>query len=568
MALSPALARSFFSRGKKNVPNAGRRAQFFLSPAAARRLTCRLFMKPVVLIIRDGWGENHNSAHDRYNAVKLASLPVSRRLSAEWPRTEIAAHGLDVGLPVGIMGNSEVGHQNIGAGRIVDQEIVRIDKGLADPAFKDNPAFRGAVENARKTGGKLHFFGLASAAGVHSTLPHLYSLLRLAKNENLGADRVFVHAFMDGRDSPPTSGKGFVEEIEREMKAIGVGKIAGVAGRFWAMDRDNRWERVQKAYDALTGGPALEAPSAAAAVQAYYDKPLDDSRKGDEFVLPTRITNADGKPLALIEDGDSVIFFNFRGDRPREITRAFIDDAFAGFPRPKKLSLFYATMTDYQKGLCPNVLFHKPPKMANILGDWVAQKGIAQFRTAETEKYPHVTFFFNDYREEPFPLEDREVVPSPKEVATYDLKPEMSSEGVTAVAKAAILSGKYGLVVINYANADMVGHTGSLPAAIRSCEAVDKGLGELLAALDSVGGRALVCADHGNSDQMWEPEQNCAHTRHTLNPVEVVIYGAGLRGKKMRPLNTGRLADIAPTLLDLMGLDKPAEMTGESLIAS
>ncbi len=522
-------------------------------------------MKPVVLIIRDGWGENHNHAHDKFNAVKLANLPVSRRISKEWPRTEIAACGLDVGLPAGIMGNSEVGHQNIGAGRIVDQEIVRIDKGLSDPNFKNNPTFRAAIDNVKKTGGKLHFFGLASAAGVHSTLPHLYSLLQLTKNE--GLEKVFVHAFMDGRDSPPTSGKGFIREIEQQMQSIGVGKIASVAGRFWAMDRDNRWERVEKAYNALTGGEALEAVSAEAAVQAYYDKPLDASRHGDEFVLPTRVVTAPGQPVALIEDGDSVIFFNFRGDRPREITRAFIDPEFSGFARPKLLQLFYATMTEYQKGLCPNVLFHKPPKMVNILGDWVAQKGIAQFRTAETEKYPHVTFFFNDYREEPFPGEDREVVPSPKDVATYDLKPEMSSVGVTAVAKKAILSGKYGLIVINYANADMVGHTGSLEAAEKACEAVDKGLGELLAAIDQVGGKALVCADHGNSDQMWEPEAHSAHTRHTLNPVEVVIYGEGCKGKHLRQTD-GRLADIAPTLLDLMSLPKPAEMTGKSLIES
>lgn len=518
-------------------------------------------MKPTVLIIRDGWGENHNPAHDKFNAVKLAGIPVSRRLSREWPRTEIAAHGLDVGLPEGIMGNSEVGHQNIGAGRIVDQEIVRIDKGLLEPAFRDNRAYRGAIDNVRKTGGRLHFLGLASAAGVHSTLPHLYALLRLVRDEGLGAGRVFIHAFMDGRDSPPTSGKGFIREIETQVGAIGVGQIASVAGRFWAMDRDNRWDRVQKAYEALVGGDAPVATSAEAAVQAYYDHPLDSSRHGDEFVPPTRIAAS-----ATIADGDSVIFFNFRGDRPRELTRAFIDPAFEGFARPKKLDIYFATMTEYQKGLCPNVLFHKPPKMKNILGEWLSNQGIAQYRTAETEKYPHVTFFFNDYREEPFPAEDREVIPSPKDVATYDLKPQMSSEGVTAAAKAAILGGKYGLVVINYANADMVGHTGSLPAAIASCEAVDRGLGELLAAIDSVGGNALICADHGNSDQMWEPEADSAHTRHTLNPVEVVIYGAGAKGLKMKPANTGRLADIAPTVLALMGLQQPAEMTGQSLI--
>jgi 2,3-bisphosphoglycerate-independent phosphoglycerate mutase len=513
------------------------------------------------------------------------------------------------------MGNSEVGHQNIGAGRIVDQEILRLNKGLADPVFAQNADFRAAVEFARQHDGKLHLFGLASAAGVHSELSHLYALVRFAKAE-LPGDKIFVHAFMDGRDSPPTSGLAFISEIEEKLLEIGAGKIASVAGRFWAMDRDNRFSRVQKAYDALTGGEALAAPSAAAAVQRYYDNPLDTSRNGDEFVLPTRITSADGNPVAVIADGDAVIFFNFRGDRPREITRCFIfDDAQLGelvernkegnivhaFARPKKLDIFYATLTDYQKGLCPNILFRKPPKMVNILGDWIAKRGIAQFRTAETEKYPHVTFFFNDYRDEPFPLEDREVTPSPKDVATYDLKPEMSSVGVTASAekailakaqnippadddsedthtktaeaKAAILSGKYGLIVINYANPDMVGHTGNLPAVIKACEAVDKGLGELLTAIDAAGGNALICADHGNADQMWEPETNSPHTRHTLNPVEVVIYGTApdgqtLRTKKLAPLNTGRLADIAPTLLALMGIPQPPEMTGNNLIAA
>jgi 2,3-bisphosphoglycerate-independent phosphoglycerate mutase len=570
--------------------------------------------KPTVLIIRDGWGENHNPAHDTFNAIKLAHIPVSRRLSAGWPRTEVAAHGPDVGVPEGVMGNSEVGHQNLGAGRIVDQEILRLNKGLADPAFAQNADFRAAIEFARKHDGKLHLFGLASTAGVHSELSHLYALVRFAKAE-LPGGKIFVHAFMDGRDSPPTSGLAFLAQIEEKLREIGAGKVASVAGRFWAMDRDNRFSRVQKAYDALTGGEALSAPCSGAAVQRYYDNPLDPSRKGDEFVPPTQILGADGKPVAVIADGDAVIFFNFRGDRPREITRCFIfDDARLGelveygkdgsvvhaFTRPQKLNIFYATLTDYQKGLCPNILFRKPPKMVNILGDWISKHGIGQFRTAETEKYPHVTFFFNDYRDEPFPLEEREVTPSPKDVATYDLKPEMSSTGVTAAAekailakiesppaataetedthtktaeaKAAILSGKYGLVVINYANPDMVGHTGNLPAAIKACEAVDKGLGELLTAIDQAGGNALICADHGNADQMWEPETNSPHTRHTLNPVEVVIYGTAssgetLRGKKMSPPNTGRLADIAPTLLSLMGLPQPPEMTGKNLIA-
>lgn len=519
--------------------------------------------KPVLLIIRDGWGENHNAAEDQYNAVKLANLPVARRLSAEWPRTEILAHGLDVGLPVGIMGNSEVGHQNIGAGRIVDQEIVRIDKGIDEPAFKQNPAWRGAVDFVKKTGGTLHFFGLASDAGVHSTLPHLYSLLRLTKDE--GLKDVLVHAFMDGRDAPPTSGINFIRQMETEIAKIGVGQIASVAGRFWAMDRDNRWERVEKAYTALTGGAAAEAPSAEAAIQSYYDAPFSSSQTGDEFVPATRIVK-NGQPVGIIKDGDAVVFFNFRGDRPREITRAFTDPAFVGFSRPKLLNLFYVTMTEYEKGLCPNVLFRKPAKMVNILGEWVAKQGVKQFRCAETEKFPHVTFFFNDYREEAFTGEERGMAQSPKDVATYDLKPEMSAAEVTEKATKAILSGEYGLIVVNYANPDMVGHTGNIPAVMKACEAVDVGVGALLKAIDQVGGKVLVTADHGNCDLLWEVSENCAHTRHTLNPVEVVVYGAGAQGAKLRP--TGRLADIAPTLLAMMGLPQPPEMTGESLIAS
>lgn len=516
-------------------------------------------MKPVLLVIRDGWGENHNPKHDAYNAIKVANIPVSRGLSQHWPRTEILAHGLDVGLPVGIMGNSEVGHQNIGAGRIVDQEIVRIDKGLTNPkAMREIKAFRGLVDNVKATGGSVHLMGLCSEAGVHSTLPHLYALLRLLKEE--GLTKVFVHAFMDGRDSPPTSGLGYLKQCETEMAKIGVGKIASVSGRFWAMDRDNRWERVKTAYDALTGAPAPEADSASAAVQAYYDKPTESSMTGDEFVPATRIRGTD-----FIKDGDSVLFFNFRGDRPREITRAFIDPQFKGFARPRLLKLFYATLTNYEKGLCPNVIFDKPPKMVNILGEWVAKQGIKQFRTAETEKFPHVTFFFNDYREEPFAGEERGMAQSPKDVATYDQKPEMSASQVTEMAKAAILSENYGLIVVNYANPDMVGHTGSLKAVCQACEAVDQGLGVLLQAIKQVGGKAIITADHGNADQMWEPEENSPHTRHTLNPVEVVIYGKDCQSLKLRP--TGRLADIAPTLLDLMGLPKPDEMTGESLIS-
>ncbi|MGF1449319.1 MAG: 2,3-bisphosphoglycerate-independent phosphoglycerate mutase [Opitutales bacterium] len=520
-------------------------------------------MSPVLLIIRDGWGANHNDDHDAFNAVKRAHTPHCDRLSAEWPRTEIAAHGPDVGLREGIMGNSEVGHQNIGAGRIVDQEIVRIDKALETGALRQNAVFAKAIERAQ-AGGALHFFGLCSDAGVHAMLEHLYGLTTLI--QEAGLSRVYLHAFTDGRDTSPKSGLGFLKEVEATFAEIGVGQIASVCGRFWAMDRDKRWERVQQAYDCLTGrNVERTAKSATEALEYYYANPLDDSRQGDEFVVPTQIVDGEGQPVATVNDGDAVIFFNFRGDRPRELTRAFIDEDFDGFDRGPRRDLFYVTMTEYEKGLCPNVLFLKPPKMPNILGTYVSEQGLKQFRCAETEKFPHVTFFINDYREEPLPGEERQIVPSPKEVATYDQKPEMSAPGVTAAAKEAILSGEFALLVVNYANPDMVGHTGSLEAAQKACETVDAGVGELLEALDEVGGKALITADHGNADQMFDPKTDGPHTQHTLNPVEVVLYGKHCQDLKLSQ-EGGRLADIAPTLLKLMALPQPAEMTGQCLI--
>jgi len=519
--------------------------------------------KPVVLIIRDGWGENHDSSLDDYNAVKLAETPVADRLTAEWPRTEIEACGPAVGLPGGIMGNSEVGHQNIGAGRVVDQEIVRIDKGLETGSVKKSEALQGALANAKSKGTALHLMGLVSDAGVHSMLEHLYGLLRIAKDE--GLTTVFVHAFTDGRDTGPFTGKAFLEEVESKMAEIGVGRIAGIAGRYWAMDRDNRWDRVKRAYDCLTGR-ALErtAASAAEAIQRQYDEPETEGTKGDEFCPPTAIVDDVGKPVGTIGDGDSVIFFNFRGDRPRELTRAFLDDAFDGFDRGAKLDLFYATMTEYQKGLCPNIIFRKPPKMDDILAAYVSGKGIPQFRCAETEKFPHVTFFFNDYREEPFEGEERELIPSPKDCATYDEKPEMSAYGIRDASVEAIESGKFGLVVINFANPDMVGHTGVLEACIKACEVVDECVGDVLAAVDKADGRAVITADHGNSDQLWSKETGGPHTSHTLNPVELVIYGEGCKGLALR--EGGCLGDVAPTLLRLMELPQPKAMTGRSLV--
>jgi 2,3-bisphosphoglycerate-independent phosphoglycerate mutase len=550
------------------LPAAG--AEFFVIAAGGdlSRFTFPLTMsaprKPVLLVIRDGWGKNPDPAQNEFNAVALATKPCDDRLQAECPVTLIKASGLDVGLPDGVMGNSEVGHENIGAGRIVDQELVRLNKLFSEKRLATNPVWQDVVARA-KAGGKLHLMGIVSDAGVHGMLEHLFGILRQAKSD--GVQQVFIHAFTDGRDTPTTSGLGYIKQVEEKCREIGVGRIATVCGRFWAMDRDNRWERVQKAYDMLSGRASVaQADSAEAAVQAYYDAPASESMKGDEFVPATWIMS-DGKPVATFADGDAVLFYNYRGDRPREITKAFVIDDFQGFDRGPKLDLYYATMTEYEKGLPVHVISPKPEKLKNILGQVVSAAGIAQFRCAETEKNPHVTFFFNNYRHEPFPGEERACPASPK-VTTYDEQPEMSASEVTAKAKAAILSGKYGLIVVNYANPDMVGHTGSIPAATKAVEATDAGVGTLLEALASVGGRAVICADHGNCEQMWDASTNSPHTSHTLNLVEVFVVGDGFTksGTKMR--EGGRLADIAPTVLDLMGLPKPAEMTGESLVVS
>jgi 2,3-bisphosphoglycerate-independent phosphoglycerate mutase len=524
--------------------------------------------KPVLLVIRDGWGKNPDPSQDATNAIVQAHKPCDERLHAQFPHTLIRASGLDVGLPDGVMGNSEVGHENIGAGRIVDQELVRLNKLFSEKRLASNPVWRAVVERVnRRAGARLHLMGIVSDAGVHGMLEHLYGILRQAKADGLDPGQVFIHAFTDGRDTPPGSGLGYVQQVDTQCRAIGIGAIASVCGRFWAMDRDNRWERVARAYDMLTGRKSdAAAPSASKAVQAYYDKPLNDSQKGDEFVPPTWITGQDGKPLATIRDGDAVLFYNYRGDRPRELTKAFVLDGFKEFNRGPKLDLYYATMTEYESGLPVHVISPKPEPLKNILGRVVSDAGIAQFRCAETEKNPHVTFFFNNYRKDPFPGEDRACPPSPK-VPTYDLQPEMSAGEVTRQAREAILSGKYGLIVVNFANPDMVGHTGSLPATIKAVEATDRGVGELLAALRTMNGSAVICADHGNAEQMWDPTVNGPHTAHTLNPVEVFVVGDGIAAGRTKLRSGGRLADIAPTLLALMGLPQPAEMTGQNLMA-
>jgi 2,3-bisphosphoglycerate-independent phosphoglycerate mutase len=524
--------------------------------------------KPVLLVIRDGWGKNPDPAQNQTNAVFLAQKPCDDMLHAKYPHTLVRASGLDVGLPDGVMGNSEVGHENIGAGRIVDQELVRLNKLFSEKRLGTNGVWQGVVQRVKsRPGARLHLMGIVSDAGVHGMLDHLYGILRQAKSDGLQPGQVFIHAFTDGRDTPPTSGLGYVKQVEEQCGAIGLGQIATVCGRFYAMDRDNRWDRVSKAYWMLTGKESVAtAPNAVAAVQQYYDKPSTDSQKGDEFIVPTWVVGADGKPVATIRDGDAVVFYNYRGDRPREITKAFVIDGFKEFDRGAKLDLYYATMTEYETGLPVNVILPKPEKLKNILGQVVSDAGIAQFRCAETEKNPHVTFFFNNYRKDPFPGEDRACPPSPK-VATYDLAPEMSATEVTRVAKEAILSGKYGLIVVNFANPDMVGHTGSLPAAVKAVEATDRGVGELLAALAAKQGRAVILADHGNAEQMWDATVNGPHTAHTLNLVEVFVVGDGFAAGKTNMRQRGRLADIAPTVLTLMGLPQPAEMTGESLLA-
>jgi 2,3-bisphosphoglycerate-independent phosphoglycerate mutase len=523
--------------------------------------------QPVLLIIRDGWGKNPHPEQNAFNAVFLAKKPCDDRLHERYPVALVKASGEDVGLPAGVMGNSEVGHENIGAGRIVEQELLRLNRLFTEGKLASNAVWQGAVARVKERNSSLHFFGIVSDAGVHGMLEHLYGLLRQAKKDGVPPDRVFLHAFTDGRDTPPTSGLRYVKEVDEQCRQLGIGRIASVCGRFWAMDRDNRWERVSQAYALLTGRHAeATAPSAAAAVQAYYDQPLGPSQKGDEFVTPTAITGPDGRPLGPVRDGDAVVFYNYRGDRPRELTKAFVLDGFKEFDRGPKLDLYYATMTEYESGLPVKVISPKPEKLKHILGEVVSAAGLKQFRCAETEKNPHVTFFFNNYRGEPFPGEDRACPPSPK-VPTYDQQPEMSAAAVTQAAKEAILSGKYALIVVNFANPDMVGHTGSLEAAVKAVEATDRGVGELLAALEERHGRAVICADHGNCEQMWDPVHNVPHTQHTLNLVEVFVVGEGYAAGKTRMREGGRLADIAPTLLQLLELPQPPEMTGRSLLA-
>ena len=507
--------------------------------------------KPIVLMILDGYGLNDNCDH---NAVCEGKTPIMDQLMSQCPFVKGNASGLAVGLPDGQMGNSEVGHLNMGAGRIVYQELTRITKSIEDGDFFEVVEFLQAVENCKKSGSALHMWGLVSDGGVHSHNTHIYGLLELAKRN--GLDKVYVHCFLDGRDTPPASGKSFVEALEAKMKEIGTGKVASVMGRYYAMDRDNRWDRVERAYNAITKGEGNHVESATAGIQASYDKGVHD-----EFVEPFVVTE-DGKPLATVKDGDSVIFFNFRPDRAREITRAFCDDEFKGFPREKRLNLTYVCFTDYDETIKNKLVAFKKEAILNTFGNFLAQNNMTQARIAETEKYAHVTFFFNGGVEEPNKGEDRILVPSPK-VATYDLQPEMSAPIVCDKLVEAIKSGKYDVIIINFANPDMVGHTGIEGAAIKAIETVDACVGRTVEAIKETDGIMFICADHGNAEQLLDYETGEPFTAHTTNPVPFILVNAD-PAYKLR--EGGCLADIAPTLIELMGLKQPKEMTGKSLL--
>jgi len=534
---------------------------------------------PCVLIVRDGWGRNPHPEQDAFNAVKQARTPIADMLEREWPTTLIRTSGEDVGLPQGpdgpVMGNSEVGHQNIGAGRIVDQELMRITRAIRDGTFARNPVLLQAFAHARTHGTRVHLMGLVSNGQVHSDMDHLCALLAFAKSNGWPSDRLFVHVFTDGRDTAPEKGCDFVATLEGWLAGdLGtpgerIGRIATVIGRFWSMDRDHRWPRIERAWSCLLGRGGAVATSADAALAQAYAHPETPTQAGDEFVPPTRISGVNG----AIKDGDAVIFFNFRGDRPRELVKTFVlDDAAwatvqgGGFARdPRPTGLFFATMCAYEQGLPVEVLFARPPKLINILGDWMAQLGLTQFRCAETEKFPHVTFFFNDYQEQPFAGESRVIVPSPRDVSTYDQKPEMSALEVRDTVLARLCADDcQSLIVINFANPDMVGHTGNLAAAIRAVETVDACVGAVIEATLARGGSLVITADHGNAEQMRDPETGGPQTAHTNFTVPLSVVGEAFRGVSLH--SDGRLADIAPTLLDMMALPQPSEMTGRSLI--
>ncbi|EYE89077.1 phosphoglyceromutase [Fervidicella metallireducens AeB] len=501
-----------------------------------------------MLLILDGWGLN-NKANG--NAIANAKHPNFDKLWNEYPHTQLISSGLDVGLPRGQMGNSEVGHLNIGAGRIIYQDFTRINKEIEEGDFFRNTTLLEAIENAKKFNSSVHLLGLLSDGGVHSHIDHLKALLKLCKEKEL--DRVFVHAFLDGRDVPPQSALEYIDEIEKYMGELKIGRFATVAGRYYAMDRDKRWERVELAYNAMVKGEGELALSAREAVENSYKE-----NRTDEFVLPTVIIN-ENRPVSTIKNDDSVIFFNFRPDRAREITRAFVDQEFNGFER-EYFKTFYVCMTQYDVTI-PNVnVVYGPETHKNTLGEYLSKNGIKQLRIAETEKYAHVTFFFNGGVEKPNENEERILIPSPK-VATYDLQPEMSAIQVTDRVIEEIRSKKYDFIVLNFANPDMVGHTGVYDAAVKAIEVIDECLGRVVEEVRRQDGAVYITADHGNAEQMYDYETNEPFTSHTTNPVPFIVIGEG-----EVKLGSGRLSDIAPTILQFMNLEKPKEMTGRSLI--
>ena len=504
--------------------------------------------KPTVLLILDGYGLNDKKEG---NAVALANTPVMDKLMAEYPFVKGQASGMAVGLPEGQMGNSEVGHLNMGAGRIVYQELTRITKEIEDGTFFENEELVKAMENAKKNNSALHIFGLLSDGGVHSHITHMYGTLEMAKK--FGLEKVYVHAFLDGRDTPPASAAEYMQQMVDKMAEIGVGEVVTISGRYYAMDRDNNWDREEKAYVAMTKGEGVEETDPVQAIKNSYAKDVTD-----EFVLPT-VIKKDGQPVATITDGDSVVFCNFRPDRARQITRAFCADDFDGFAREKKLDLTFVCFTEYDVTIPNKLIAFKKVEVKNTFGEYLAAHNMKQARIAETEKYAHVTFFFNGGVEKQYENEDRILVKSPK-VATYDLQPEMSAYEVCDKCCDAIKSGKYDMIILNFANCDMVGHTGIFPAACSAVEAVDTCAGKVVDAIKEMDGVALITADHGNADKMYE-EDGSPFTAHTTNPVPfcVVNYPCTLR-------EGGKLADIAPTMLKILGLPQPEEMTGTSII--
>lgn len=512
----------------------------------------KMSKKPTVLMILDGYGLNDET---RGNAVAGANTPVMDKLMADYPFVKGNASGMAVGLPEGQMGNSEVGHLNMGAGRIVYQELTRITKEIQDGDFFKNEELVEAMENCKKNDSALHLFGLLSDGGVHSHNTHIYGAIEMAKR--FGIEKVYMHAFLDGRDTAPTSGKGFMEELVVKMAEIGVGEVATVTGRYYAMDRDNNWDRVAKAYNAITKGEGEKAADPVEAITSSYAKDVND-----EFVLPTVIVK-EGQPIGMVKDGDSVVFCNFRPDRARQITRAFCADEFTGFDREKKLDIVFVCFTEYDVTIPNKLIAFKKVEITNTFGEYLAKKGMKQARIAETEKYAHVTFFFNGGVEEPNAGEDRILVNSPKEVATYDLKPEMSAYEVCDKLVEAIENQEYDVIIINFANPDMVGHTGVEAAAIKAVEAVDECVGRAVEAIKKVNGQMFICADHGNAEQLIDYETGDSFTAHTTNPVPFILVNAE-PSYKLR--EGGCLADIVPTLLEIMGMEQPAEMTGKSLI--